>query len=118
VRFATLCLLPDGRLASGSSDETIRMWDIAAGIETARLEGHSSAVATLLPAARRPPRLGLLGRHHPAVGLSRRVETARLIENDAPTRLLTAPIYTVPRNNPEDGINGVRRLLASVRSDR
>ena len=31
---------------------------------------------------------------------------------DTLTRLLTAPIYTVPRNNPEDGINGVRRLLA------
>ena len=31
---------------------------------------------------------------------------------DTLTRLLTAPIYTVPRNNLEDGINGVRRLLA------
>jgi hypothetical protein len=31
---------------------------------------------------------------------------------DTLTRLLTAPIYTVPRNNPEDGISGVRRLLA------
>jgi hypothetical protein len=34
----SLCVLPDGRLASGSSDNTIRLWDIAARREIARLE--------------------------------------------------------------------------------
>ena len=37
----------DGRLASGSSDKTIRLWDVAAGAEIARLEGHSGWVAAL-----------------------------------------------------------------------
>ena len=42
-----LCLLPDGRLASGARDNTIRLWDVTAGAETARLVGHSGWVAAL-----------------------------------------------------------------------
>jgi WD40 repeat protein len=44
---SALCLLPDGRLASGSVDNTIRLWDVATGAETARLEGHTDWVTAL-----------------------------------------------------------------------
>jgi hypothetical protein len=33
-----LCVLRDGRLASGSQDKTIRLWNVKTGAETARLE--------------------------------------------------------------------------------
>ena len=42
-----LCVLPDGRLASGSRDYTIRLWDVKTGAESARLEGHSKSVKAL-----------------------------------------------------------------------
>jgi WD40 repeat protein len=42
-----LCLLPDGRLASGSYDNTIRLWNVATGAETDCLEGHTDWVRAL-----------------------------------------------------------------------
>ncbi len=44
-----LCLLPDGRLASGSDDRTIRLWDVTRITETSRFEGHSGSVTALCP---------------------------------------------------------------------
>src|SRR5271166_4379468 len=46
---AALCMLPDGRLASGAGDNTIRLWDVTAGAETARLETDApiSCIAAL-----------------------------------------------------------------------
>ena len=35
------------RLASGSADKTIRLWDPKSGAEVARIEGHTSAVTAL-----------------------------------------------------------------------
>jgi WD40 repeat protein len=40
-------MLPDGRLVSGSWDNTIRLWDLTSGAETGRLGGHSGPVAVL-----------------------------------------------------------------------
>jgi WD40 repeat protein len=47
-------MLPDGRLASVSWDNTTRLRDVSAGAETARLEGHSLWVAAqcMLPDGR------------------------------------------------------------------
>ncbi len=40
-------MLPDGRLASGSDDKTIRLWDAKTGQELTRLEGHANWVGAL-----------------------------------------------------------------------
>jgi WD40 repeat protein len=42
-----LCLLSDGRLASGSEDRTIRVWDLKTGTESVLLEGHTDSVNAL-----------------------------------------------------------------------
>ena len=44
-----LSFSPDGsRLASGSHDNTVRLWDGASGIPIATLEGHSHCITSLL----------------------------------------------------------------------
>lgn len=44
---SVLLLLPDGRLASGSADNTIRLWDLASGTSEV-LIGHRGPVNTLI----------------------------------------------------------------------
>ena len=39
------CILPDGRIVSGSLDKTLRVWDAATGACERVLEGHSSDVS-------------------------------------------------------------------------
>jgi WD40 repeat protein len=40
-------MLPDGRLASGSLDHTIRLWNLASGVCETKLEGHTGSVSAL-----------------------------------------------------------------------
>ena len=40
--------MSDGRLASGSYDATIGLWNVATGAETARLEGNDGSVQALI----------------------------------------------------------------------
>src|ERR1700733_14885775 len=42
-----LCVLSDGRLASGSDDGTLRLWDVPTGAATASLKGHHGKVSSL-----------------------------------------------------------------------
>ncbi len=46
-RICALAVLPDGRLASGSGDHTIKLWNPASGACVATFEGHSSSVNAL-----------------------------------------------------------------------
>ena len=39
-----LVALPNGQLASGSSDHSIKIWDVATGAEVRTLEGHEDYV--------------------------------------------------------------------------
>src|SRR5262249_25772783 len=46
-----LSLLLDGSLASAHQNNTIQLWDVATGVETARFEGHTGAIYALCPLA-------------------------------------------------------------------
>ena len=43
-----IAVLPNGQLASGAADKTIRLWDVATGAETARLEGHTGEIRAMV----------------------------------------------------------------------
>jgi len=87
-RVQALCLLPDGRLASCSSDNTIRLWDVSSGAETARLDGRTGGVLALclLPDGRLAS-----GSHDNTIRLwdmSSGAETARFEGHTAPVQAL------------------------------
>ncbi len=43
VQWVTsVAVLPDGRVVSGSWDETVRVWDVSSGECVQTLEGHTS----------------------------------------------------------------------------
>ena len=44
----SICSIPDGQLASGSDDSSIKIWDVAIGAEVRTLEGHEDAVVALV----------------------------------------------------------------------
>src|SRR5689334_14672544 len=45
---ASVCFSPDGRrIASGSRDETVRVWDAATGKEILTLRGHTDGVTSV-----------------------------------------------------------------------
>jgi hypothetical protein len=58
-----LCMLPDGRLASGAHDKMIRLWDLKNGAGNVLLGGHAGAVNALcvLPDGREWTSRGALG---------------------------------------------------------
>ncbi len=47
-KVTCLVTLPDGLLASGSSDKTIRIWNVTSGITIKTLTGHTGGVWSLV----------------------------------------------------------------------
>ena len=43
-----LAMLPNGQLASGSCDNSVKIWDVVTGAEVRTLEGHEDAVLSLV----------------------------------------------------------------------
>jgi WD40 repeat protein len=44
IRILALAALPNGRLLSGSTDSTLRLWNVETGTEIRRFEGHVGSI--------------------------------------------------------------------------
>ena len=61
---------PDGgRIASGGSDNMVRIWDSVSGQRTLTLSGHTGTFSVAWSPDGRPPRLGRAGRHRCGSGI-------------------------------------------------
>jgi WD40 repeat protein len=86
-----LAVLPDGRLASGSRDTTIRLWDPTTGRETARLAAHCVTALAILQDGRLASGSedNTIRLWNPVTGR----ETARLVGHDLRVTALTVRSY-------------------------
>ena len=129
---------PDGKtLASGSEDETIKLWDVATGKEQATLKGHTHAVCSvafspdgktlasgsgdktikLWDVATGKEQATLKGHTEPGVCPWRSVRTARRWPRGAGTRRSSCGTWRRARNRPPSRDTRIRCMSVAFSPD-